>query len=251
MVVTDQQLRQELVKFGENVPPITQRNREQLRARLAVLQSRPRSPVKPSPARSRPTASRSPSPPRGRSGRGLIDLSDSDTETPSNSYRASRSTVARSTNIPTRSSATAGRDDNRETQRYTGHLTAEVEESIARRRREIQQLIDSVRDRNRVENSNTSSSSSRYDIPATTPFRPNTNGSRQRPIQRSDSQNARQPSPFIRAKEAVQSFWKNNGDTILNILKALLVGTLLGGGLIFLANKGGDLIPRHRGKGID
>lgn len=54
MPLTDQQLRQELLGYGENVPPITQRNREQLRARLEVLrgQARPKSTTA-SPTRSR------------------------------------------------------------------------------------------------------------------------------------------------------------------------------------------------------
>ena len=246
MALTDQQLRQELVKFGETVPPITQRNREQLRARLEILRGQARSPAKPSPTRGRPNSSRSPSPPQSRTGRRLIELSDSDSETPSNAYRASRSTVARSANIPTRSTATAGRDTDRDTQRYTGNLTADVEESIARRRREIDQLINSVREKNRSGN-NDPSSSSRPDIPATTPFRPNTQLSRQRQTHRSDSENTKLPSTFHRTKEAIQTFWKTHGDTISNILKALLVGALLGGVLIFLANKGGELIPVRRG----
>ena len=39
MVITDKKLRQELISYGETVPPISQRNREQLRARLEFLQS--------------------------------------------------------------------------------------------------------------------------------------------------------------------------------------------------------------------
>lgn len=245
MVLSDQQLRQELVKFGETVPPITQRNREQLRARLEVLRARPRSPVKPTSTRGRPSAPRSPSPPTTHTGRRLVELSDSDSETPSTAYRASRSTVARSANNPTR--ATAGRDTDRDTPRYTGNLTADVEESIARRRREIESLINSVRDRNRSENNNPPSSS-RHEIPATTPFRPNIQSSRPRTLNRSDSDNVKVPSRFHRTKDAIRTFWKNYGETISNILKALLVGTLLGGALIFLANKGTDLIPVRRGE---
>jgi len=58
MTLSDQQLRQELINYGENVPPITQRNREQLRSRLEVLQSqtRPRNAAA-SPSRSQATAS--------------------------------------------------------------------------------------------------------------------------------------------------------------------------------------------------
>jgi hypothetical protein len=62
MTLSDQQLRQELIAYGETVPPITQRNREQLRSRLEVLQSQTRtrnagaSPSR-SPVRTRATAS--------------------------------------------------------------------------------------------------------------------------------------------------------------------------------------------------
>jgi hypothetical protein len=61
MPVADQQLRQELLSFGETVPPITQRNREQLRARLEILRARSR--VSSSPLRTRATAA---SPSRSR-----------------------------------------------------------------------------------------------------------------------------------------------------------------------------------------
>jgi hypothetical protein len=57
MVLNDQQLRQELTNFGETVPPITQRNREQLRARLEVLRSQTRTRSANSPSRSHGTAS--------------------------------------------------------------------------------------------------------------------------------------------------------------------------------------------------
>ena len=110
MPVTDQQLRQELLNFGEQVPPITQRNREQLRARLEVLKARPRSPIRSSPARARSPVSPSRSTTRSRPVRGLIELSDSETDTSSNEYHASRST-GREIKVPTRS-ITAKRDTN-------------------------------------------------------------------------------------------------------------------------------------------
>ena len=100
--LTDQKLRQELTKFGETVPPITQRNREQLRARLELLQSsksrrsnsnsrtpsRTRSQSKPTtPSRARtPVKSTTPSRISTRSKgvatptKPLIELSDSDIE---------------------------------------------------------------------------------------------------------------------------------------------------------------------------
>jgi hypothetical protein len=129
MPLTDQQLRQELLNYGETVPPITQRNRELLRARLEILRSRPRSPVKkPTSPRARSPAS----PPRStarpsRPVRGLIELSDSETDTSSSDYRASRS-VGKKANVQTRSIA-VGRDFNGSTQSPSANVTAEVEES--------------------------------------------------------------------------------------------------------------------------
>ncbi len=238
MPLSDQQLRQELVSFGETVPPITQRNREQLRTRLEVLRLRPRSPVGTSPSRSRSNTSATRSTPRSRPGRHLIELSDSETDTSSNGYRASRS-PGRATNVQTRSIA-VGRDTDR-----TTNVTADVEKSIARHRREIQQLIDSARDRSRTATTNVSSTS-RYEPPATTPLRPNSIPSRQRqPIK------SKQPSWFNRSGAAIQSYWKSNKDTILNIIKSLIGGLLLGVGLIYFLIKGSSLIPHRKGKFVE
>jgi len=57
MVLSDQQLRQELINYGEIVPPITQRNREQLRARLEVLRAQKTKHASGSPSRTRAAAS--------------------------------------------------------------------------------------------------------------------------------------------------------------------------------------------------
>jgi hypothetical protein len=86
MSLTDQQLRQELIKYGESVPPITQRNRQLLRDRLDILRSRPRSPARPRPNASSNTSVASRSPTRSRPVPGLIELSDSETDTPSSDY---------------------------------------------------------------------------------------------------------------------------------------------------------------------
>jgi hypothetical protein len=101
MSLTDQQLRQELLKYGESVPPITQRNRQLLRDRLDVLRSRPRSPARPrlSPS-SNTSASRPPT--RSRPVPDLIALSDSETDTPSSDYHRIHSGSTGS-NIQTRS----------------------------------------------------------------------------------------------------------------------------------------------------
>jgi len=247
MPLTDQQLRQELVNYGETVPPITQRNREQLRARLEFLQARPRSPVKTSPSRSRSNTSATRSTTRSRPVQNLIELSDSESENSSNDYRTSRS-VGKGGNIQTRSIA-VGRDFDRATPISSSNVTADVEQSIARHRREIQQLIDSARDRARVAQTNTSSS--QYEPPATTPLRPNRIPSRQRQPIKPDLEKPKQPSWFNRSGEAIQTFWKSNKDVIINLLRALIVGAIVGGGLIFLFVKGSELIPHRKGKFVD
>lgn len=110
MPLTDQQLRQELLKLGETVPPITQRNREELRTRLDVLRARARSPV-----RARRTTSPTRAATRSKPVRGLIELSDSDTD-----FTAENNTPSRA---QTRSVA-VGRDTH-----VSPNVTVEVEES--------------------------------------------------------------------------------------------------------------------------
>jgi hypothetical protein len=197
--------------------------------------------VKTSPTRTRSNASAARSPVRSRPVRGLIELSDSETETTPNDYRASRRS-----NVQTRSVA-VGRDTDRGSSVSSNNVTADVEQSIARHRREIQQLLDSTRDRTRAAQTNISSS--KYEPPATTPVRPNSNASRQ--PYKPGFNKPKQPSWFKQSGDAIQSFWKLHGDKVLNALKALILGTLLGGGLIFLATKGSDLIPHRKGKFVN
>jgi hypothetical protein len=65
------------------------------------------------------------------------------------------------------------------------------------------------------------------------------------------SEKFKQPSWFNRSGAAIQSFWKSNKDSIINLLKSLIFGGILGAGLIFLAAKGIDLIPHRKGKFIN
>ncbi|CAF0969195.1 unnamed protein product [Rotaria sp. Silwood1] len=241
MPLTDQQLRQELLSYGETVPPITQRNREQLRARLELLRSRPRSPAKSSPTRTRTNASTI----RSRPGRGLIELSDSETDTSSNEYSTSRRT-GRDTNIQTRSIA-VGRDSDRSNVLPVSNVAVDVEESIARHRREIQQLIDSARDRTRA--ANASIASGKYEPSTTTSIRPNSiTSSRHASSIKTDLKKLiKQPSWFNHSRQKVELFWKTNKDIIANIVKALIVGLVIACGLIILKNKLPDLIPQQRG----
>jgi hypothetical protein len=119
---------------------------------------------------------------------------------------------------------------------------------VARHRREIQQLIDSARDRTRIAHANISTS--QYEPPpVTTPLRPNAiPSSRQRQPIKPGTEKLKQPSWFNRSGAAIKSFWKSNQDAIINTIKALVFGGLLGTGLIFLAMKGSDLIPHRKGK---
>ena len=111
MALTDQQLRQELLSFGETVPPITQRNRQQLQARLEQLRGQAAAATKATAVkRSQGTPSRS------RPVPGLIELSDSETEnTPNQAW-------------PTRSTAIHRTQETRSTP-ITSSVSAEVEQS--------------------------------------------------------------------------------------------------------------------------
>jgi hypothetical protein len=259
MPLTDQQLRQELIKLGETVPPITQRNREDLRARLEVLQARSHAPVRTSPTRTRVNTSPSRTATRSRPVRGLIELSDSETDTSANDYLPTRPT-ARATRTQTRSIA-VGRDT-----QVSPTATADVEESseiscryrsennglffiVARHRREIQQLIDSARDRTRAVHGNPSTS--KYEPTSITPLRPTSGSSQPRPPSKSSYTTAKGPSWFNRTGESIRSFWKTYNDVILNALKMILVGLILGGALILLKKNAKNIIPHRQGKSFD
>ncbi|CAF3684355.1 unnamed protein product [Rotaria sordida] len=243
MPLTDQQLRQELLNYGETVPPITQRNREQLRARLEQLRSRTRSPTKSSPSRTRANISTTT---HSRPKHGLIELSDSETDTSSAEYSTLRR-PGRETHIQTRSIA-VGRDSDRSNTLPISTVAVDVEQSIARHRREIQQLIDSARDRTRAASANMSSE--QYEPSKTiTSTRPNSmTSSRYTPSIKTDLKKMiKQPSWFNRLRQTIELFWKTNKNVITDVLKALFVGLILACGLIVLKNKLGDIIPRHKG----
>ena len=265
MSLTDQHLRQELMSFGESVPPITQRNREQLRARLDVLRAQPRPRPTSSPSRSRANTSASRQPTRSRPVPGLIELSDSDTDTPSADHllTGGRSS-AQTRSIAVRSPANA------KSPLPTGKMTVDVEQSskfirsstendhrddfdlllVARHRREIQNMIDSARERVLSRNSSVSSPAAHQ--PAITPFRPSSSSSdykRSKP--KSEPEKVKQPSWFDRSGQAIRTFWKTHRSRLIDTFKALLLGTLIGGTLILLKSKGSDLIPHRKGTPCD
>lgn len=277
MSLTDQQLRQELIKYGQTVPPITQRNRDQLRVLLQELRLRPRASPKSSPSRPRGNVSSA----RSRPSRRLIELSDSETDTSATENISTRHAGLTETYHQSRSIAVR-RDSDRVNPITIPSVSVDVEESseyfsrmtcssignfdfkwnltdknirfslsclVARHRREIQQLIDSARDRARATNANLAK---QYELSPRTPIRPTSAAaaSRQLPSSstKTDSKKSKEPSWFSRTQRSVQSFWRNNKDTIWNILKALLVGLLIAGGLILVKNKLEDLIPQQTGK---
>ncbi|CAF4405201.1 unnamed protein product [Rotaria socialis] len=245
MPLTDQQLRQELLNYGETVPPITQRNREQLRARLEQIRLRPRSPAKSSPSRSRGNTSTA----RSRPVHGLIELSDSETDTSANEYLSSRRS-GRETNIQTRSVG-VGRDTDRTNSLSSSNVTVDVEQSIARHRREIQQLIDSARDRARAANANISSN--KYEpLPLPTKSAPSVRPNFAVPSRVPSSfktdikKSPKQLSRLARTRQTVTLFWTNNKYVITSVFKAIFIGLLIAGGVIFLKNNLNRIIPKPK-----
>lgn len=120
---------------------------------------------------------------------------------------------------------------------------------VARHRREIEQMISAARERALAVNSSLSPKSTNE--PVTTPFRStSTSSSVARPKAKTTQpdRSKAEPSWFQRTNATLRSFWKDHGDLILNVLKALLLGALLGGALIFLKSKGPALIPHRKGK---
>ena len=242
--LTDSQLRAELLRYGETVPPITHRNRPDLVARLEILRARPTRPTRASPARASAAG-----PSRSRPVPGLIEMSDSDTDAP---VRPSQ----RSIQVPqSPSNITSEVEQSRNELLSTDEEQWETDERfplVARHRREIENLISSARDRTLAANSSISSTSSsvRANEPITTPFR-STATSSSRPRAKGETERRAtpaQPSAFQRSRAALRQFWTDNRVLILNILKALLLGILFGGTLILAKNFLPALIPVRQGK---
>ena len=106
MVLSDQQLRQELIGYGDIVPPITQRNREQLRARLETLRAQKSKQVPSSPSRAR--AAPSPSRTAGSPARSRTPASPSRaTSSPSRSRTTASPARSATTNSPSRARTSA------------------------------------------------------------------------------------------------------------------------------------------------
>jgi hypothetical protein len=65
---------------------------------------------------------------------------------------------------------------------------------------------------------------------------------------KSDHGHGKKSSVLKRVGKPIKSCWKKYLNLIKNIFKALLVSSLLLGGILFLIQKGGDLFPRHESK---
>ena len=300
MVLTDQRLRKKLTYFGEIVPPITQRNREQLRARLELLQSikKPRNSTT-SPTRTRGAAAASPSrlnttssPSRTRAAASspskarVAASSPSKTRVAASSPSKSRVTAASSPSkaraaapspVRTRGSTTAttsgsGRSsrakqtpnlielsDSEAETASTGALkshsigpsnltmTDDGEQSIARHRREIKQLLDSARDRNRV-TSSTNSQSSLKTSPSTRSKtragRTSSKTERDESPSKSPAKQTKKSSKLKNLGKPIQTFCKKYSKFLKNLFKFLFVTTVIGGGLIYYFEKGDAFFPR-------
>ncbi len=216
----------------------------------------------------------------------LIELSDSDTESSSHGVLMSRSVRAGQTapSVQTRSIALQSQHDSpTSSSGGPGNVTNDVELSsmlffsnllikkiyilVARHRREIKQLLDSARDRNRPTTTNISSLHSGQDGGSGKSSRSNSPSSKLKPRNRQQSSNSdddtkskrltksdnaerKKPSTLKRIGKPIQSFWKKYVNFFKNLFKLLLVGSILTGGITFLVLKGGDLLPRQQGKFI-
>lgn len=122
---------------------------------------------------------------------------------------------------------------------------------VARHRREIKQLLDSARDRNRVGNTSITAE------PAGTPLRPMT---RSRAATTEDDQNKLKQSPTLKKVEpkkpslcscmgkSLKSFWKTRRNIFKQLFKLLCIALLFGAGTYFLVQNKDKLMPRPRGK---
>lgn len=254
--LTDQQLREELLHFGETVPPITNRNRQDLLARLEILRSQPKRSTRTTPTRTRASGA-SAVPSRSRPVPGLIELSDSDGEAPS---RVSQRSIQLPNSPPSTitSEVEQSRKDSLDANQRS---TDESFHLVARHRREIEQMISAARERTLAANSSMSSSTPmRSNEPITTPFRSTSATAssssssstsaftRNRTNVEAERRTVQKPSAFQRSSAAVRTFWTQNRDLISNILKALLLGILFGGTLILAKNFLPALIPNRTGR---
>jgi hypothetical protein len=131
-------------------------------------------------------------------------------------------------------------------------------------------LLDSARDKNRPNNTSISSHHSgqhEQNEPSRSPVRSGSPSSSSKArthrqsstsdddthkrSAKSDEDKSKKSSSLKRVAKPVQKFWKKYTNLLKNILKALLVGSVLLGGTLFLLQNGTNLFPHEQGKYID
>ncbi|CAF1441558.1 unnamed protein product, partial [Didymodactylos carnosus] len=254
------------------VPPITSRNRDDLIARLEILRAKPQTRQLRSDSQSyRPstntssrittsstTSSIRPAPSR------LIDLSDSETETASGDHVYSRSILVRQKSpISQKRSAQVRQPydhsltSDQQKSSTTSSITHDVEQSIAKHRREIQQLLESAKDRTRMlaplatnetpTRTNSTYSNSQQQSQSQQYQHKTDDNSSDRKVKKTYKEAPWVTAQFKESWKSLKNLWKQYKHVIKNIFKALLIGTLIGGLLIFLRQKGTGLIPYRKG----
>ncbi len=68
-----------------------------------------------------------------------------------------------------------------------------------------------------------------------------------KPATKSDKEDRKKSSALRRVGKPIQSFWKKYLNLIKNLLKLLLVSSVLLGGILFLVQHGADLLPPREG----
>ncbi|CAF0773961.1 unnamed protein product [Didymodactylos carnosus] len=269
MVLTDAELRRQLIAYREPVPPITNRNRDQLTARLEVLCSRPqtrhqqqissdiqsaRHPHTTSRITTTSTSTRS-------AANRLIELSDSEAETGPGDYLYSRSVSHTSPAVQKRSIEVRRPFDSSLTSDQlpspvAPSISQDVEQSIAKHRREIQQLLDAAKDRTRLSSpvttnqtpTRTNNSQSNFQHEARSRQYRNETGDNSLgdKIKKTVKETVWIPRQLKESWKSLKNLCKQYVHLVKNIMKALLIGILIGGLLIFLKEKGTDLIPHRK-----
>ncbi|UJR36022.1 hypothetical protein I4U23_028761 [Adineta vaga] len=202
----------------------------------------------------------------------LIELSDSDNESSPANVLTGR-TGSKTSNVQTRSIAVRHQNKSATSVSPTRgvasstNMTNDVEQSIARHRREIKQLLDSARDRNSTGNTPVSSLrsgqqrdssgiSGRPHSPSpTSKSRTHRQSSKSghdtddddddtKKSSKSDDENRKKSSSPKRGSKSKSSCCNKYFGFIKKLLKLLIVSSILVGGLTYLYEKRDDLFPR-------
>ena len=119
---------------------------------------------------------------------------------------------------------------------------------VARHRREIKQLLDSARSRDRVTDTGSSSTSSRQQNKSnrpTSPTRTRRDSSKSDDEDRKSSSSSSSPR---RTTKSAGSFWKRFGSFLKNLVKMLIVSSILLSGLYYIIQHNTSLFSPREGK---